>query len=42
MATLAREARNLGYVRPGERLYILKGISQWRKEQLASLRDADS
>jgi cell division protein FtsB len=27
---LAREARELGYVRPGERLYIVKGIAAWR------------
>jgi cell division protein FtsB len=26
---LAREARRLGLVRPGERLYIVKGISRW-------------
>lgn len=28
---LAREARKLGYVRPGEHLYIVKGISAWRR-----------
>ena len=33
LATLAREARALGYVRPGERLYIVKGINEWRKHQ---------
>jgi cell division protein FtsB len=33
LATLARDARALGYVRPGERLYIVKGINQWRKLQ---------
>jgi len=27
---LAREARELGYVLPGERLYIVKGIQAWR------------
>jgi cell division protein FtsB len=37
IATLAREARALGYVRPGERLYIVKGINQWRKLQRASM-----
>jgi cell division protein FtsB len=26
---LAREARDLGYVRPGEHLYIVKGIDAW-------------
>jgi hypothetical protein len=33
LATLAREARALGYVRPHERLYIVKGINEWRKHQ---------
>ena len=28
--TLLREARRLGYVRPGERLFIVKGIPEWR------------
>jgi Septum formation initiator len=37
LATLAREARALGYVRPNERLYIVKGINQWRKQQRASM-----
>ena len=27
---LTREARKLGLVRPGERLFIVKGIRQWR------------
>jgi hypothetical protein len=26
-----REARRLGYVRTGERLFIVKGIPEWRK-----------
>jgi cell division protein FtsB len=26
---LAREARALGYVRPGEHLFIVKGIQEW-------------
>ena len=26
-----REARRLGYVKPGERLFIVKGIAAWRK-----------
>ncbi len=37
IATLAREARALGYVRPNERLYIVKGINDWRKQQRASM-----
>jgi cell division protein FtsB len=28
---LTREARLLGLVKPGERLFIVKGISTWRK-----------
>jgi cell division protein FtsB len=27
---LVREARRLGLVKPGERLYIVRGISAWR------------
>jgi hypothetical protein len=37
IATLAREARALGYVRPGEHLFIVKGINAWRKQQRASM-----
>src|SRR5207244_4011254 len=36
-ATLAREARQLGYVRRGEHLFIVKGIEQWRKRERSSL-----
>jgi cell division protein FtsB len=28
---LARAARQLGYVRPGERLFIVKGIAAWKR-----------
>jgi cell division protein FtsB len=28
---LTREARRLGLVKPGERLFIVRGISTWRK-----------
>ena len=28
-----REARRIGYVRPGERLFIVKGIPGWRLER---------
>ena len=31
LGALAREARQLGYVRPGEHLFIVKGIPAWRK-----------
>lgn len=37
LPTLSREARALGYVRPGERLYIVKGIRQWRERERSSL-----
>jgi cell division protein FtsB len=29
--TLGREARRLGYVKPGERLFIVKGIPAWQR-----------
>lgn len=38
VVALGREARRIGYVRPGERLFIVKGISAWRK---AHMRTAD-
>jgi cell division protein FtsB len=28
---LTQEARRLGYVKPGERLFIVKGIADWRR-----------
>jgi hypothetical protein len=37
LATLAREARALGYVKPGEHLFIVKGIRQWRQRERRSL-----
>jgi cell division protein FtsB len=30
---LIREARRLFYVKPGERLYIVKGVDRWQKAQ---------
>jgi cell division protein FtsB len=30
-ATLIRRARRIGLVKPGERLYIVKGIATWRQ-----------
>jgi len=30
-AALARGARRIGFVRPGERLFIVKGISTWQR-----------
>jgi cell division protein FtsB len=35
---LAREARRLGFVRPGEQLFIVKGIDAWRKTHAADDR----
>jgi Septum formation initiator len=32
---LVRQARSLGFVKPGERLFIVKGISEWRREARA-------
>ena len=29
---VTREARRLGYVKPGERLFIVKGIAAWRRQ----------
>ena len=36
-AALAREARRLGLVRPGERLFIVKGIARWEKRHAVTL-----
>ena len=32
-SALVREARRLGYVKPGERLFIVKGLEAWRRAQ---------
>jgi cell division protein FtsB len=34
-----REARRIGYVRPGEQLFIVKGIPDWRHTHMRSLRE---
>ena len=36
--TISREARRIGYVRPGEQLFIVKGIPQWRHARRSTLR----
>ena len=36
LAALAAEARTLGYIRPGEHLFTVKDIPQWRRGQHAS------
>jgi cell division protein FtsB len=33
---LARDARLIGRVRPGEQLFIVKGVDAWRKRHAAS------
>jgi hypothetical protein len=35
VGALQREARRIGYVRPGERLFIVQGIPEWRRAQRA-------
>lgn len=39
VAALAREARRMSLVRPGERLFIVKGVREWRRSQTARGRD---
>jgi cell division protein FtsB len=33
LEVITREARALGYIRPGEHLFIVKNIPQWRHRQ---------
>ena len=33
LEALARDARRIGYVRPGEQLFIVKGIPNWQRER---------
>jgi hypothetical protein len=35
---MRREARRIGYVRPGEQLYVVKGIPDWRHAHMRTLR----
>ena len=35
---LARDARRIGYVRPGEQLFIVKGIAGWQASSSAARR----
>jgi cell division protein FtsB len=32
-SALVREARRLGFVRPGERLFIVKGVEAWNRAE---------
>jgi hypothetical protein len=34
---LTREARRLGFIRPGEHLFIVKGIQAWRKSHATTI-----
>jgi hypothetical protein len=34
---LAREARRLGFIRPGEHLFIVKGIQAWKKAHATTI-----
>jgi cell division protein FtsB len=38
LTVLAREARLLGYIRPGEHLFLVKNIPQWRRRHHAASR----
>jgi len=38
LATLSREARALGYVRPGEHLFIVRDINAWRRRNRNAAR----
>ena len=35
---LSREARRMSLVRPGERLFIVKGVAEWRRGHAATLK----
>jgi cell division protein FtsB len=36
--TLAREARQLSLVRPGEQLFVVSGVERWRRTHARQLR----
>jgi cell division protein FtsB len=38
--TVVREARKLAYVKPGEQLFIVKGIPEWRRARAAERAQA--
>ena len=39
LEALRREARRIGFVEPDERLFIVKGITQWRRAQARCAQD---
>jgi cell division protein FtsB len=40
VTALAREARRMRLVRPGERIFIVKGVEQWRRAQARAKAEA--
>lgn len=42
LEALRREARRIGYVRPDERLFIVKGIAAWRRAQARCADDVSA
>ena len=39
VGSIEREARRIGYVKPGERLFVVKGIPAWRKARTSRHSD---
>ena len=39
VGSIEREARRIGYVKPGERLFVVKGIPAWRKARTTGRGD---
>jgi hypothetical protein len=37
--SIEREARSIGYVKPGERLFVVKGIPAWRRARSSGRGD---
>ena len=40
LTALAREARRMRLVRPGERIFIVKGVEEWRRAQARATSEA--
>lgn len=40
VTALAREARRMRLVRPGERIFIVKGVEEWRRAQARAKAEA--
>ena len=40
VTALAREARRMRLVRPGERIFIVKGVAEWRRAQARAKAEA--